>query len=159
AGRVTRRSDGSAIAGALVAIAKPWSGVTDKPATLVTTDSNGRWDAPDVAPGAYLLTATAPGFLSATLERFELAPGEGHTNVELALDAGGAAVSGTIADINGSPIAGARVIVHATFALEVSHVQFVTVTRADGGYRLDVADGSYQLEAAHDDYMPGWQNV
>jgi Carboxypeptidase regulatory-like domain/PDZ domain len=158
-GRVTRRSDGGPIAGAVVSIGKPWTGAAEVPAVLATTDGDGRWELPELAPGTYVLAATARGFVPAIHNQFEIAPDRSPPDLDLALDAGGTPVTGTVRDVNGSAIAGARVIAHAASADDIGHVELVAVTGANGSYRLDLADGRYQLEAAHDDYMPASESI
>jgi hypothetical protein len=79
------------------------------PSTIVVTDASGAWSATAIAAGSYKVTASAVGFLPASASALALASGERSDHVDLALASGGTTVSGTVSDIGGGPIAGARV--------------------------------------------------
>ncbi|HUJ61749.1 MAG TPA: carboxypeptidase regulatory-like domain-containing protein [Kofleriaceae bacterium] len=159
AGRITRASDHAGVGGALVSIALSDLGATLRggrhhiDATLVTTDASGAWRAPAVAPGRYVIAATALGYLPGSLEHITVAPGEQRTGLDLALAAGGTRVHGTVADVGGGPIAGARVTFRkgGRMDLEVKP-DFVAQSGADGAYQIDLPAGSYAAIASHDDY-------
>jgi hypothetical protein len=113
-GKVTRRDGGAPIAGAVIAIAAkpvgPRTGAApDAPSTVVVTDASGAWSAPAIVAGSYKVTASAVGFLPASTSSLAVAAGEHEDRVDLALASGGTIVSGTVSDIGGGVIAGARV--------------------------------------------------
>jgi hypothetical protein len=156
-GRVTRAGDGAPLAGAIVTISRPSSGVIDTPAIVATTDTDGRWAATDVAPGMYGVSATARGFVPATRENVAVSLG-GSGAIDLVLDAGGFAVTGTVKSADGKPVTGARVICYR-FGTGKPSFALVATTAADGTYRHDLADGEYQLETTHNDFTRQWENV
>ena len=161
-GRVTRTSDGAGIANAVVALSTydPMSQfMSQAPATIVVTDATGAWTAPKIAPGAYLVTATANGFLPRQLPKVWLAEGEQRTGVNVVLDAGGTLLHGTVTDIGGGPIGGAHVAVRRSDLLDLNAAELFTVTGPDGGYQLTLADGQYNVTVTHDDYTGGDNDV
>lgn len=157
-GRVTRASDGAGIAGAVVSLAPAELMAmffsSDSPTLVVVTDANGAWKAPIVPPGAYVVAATARGFLPGSKEKLVVGSAEQKSGIDLVLTAGGTIVSGTVTDVGGGPIADARVT--ATIDRDMPELwgraDLVTVTGADGRYELTLAEGEYSIEAKHDDY-------
>ncbi|MBZ0237501.1 MAG: carboxypeptidase-like regulatory domain-containing protein, partial [Deltaproteobacteria bacterium] len=91
-----------------------------------------------------LLPATVP---------VDVAPGATRRGIDLALEAGGAAVTGTVTDIGGGGIAQARVTArpYGVSALQSSD-ELVALTRDDGTYRLQLPDGSWHAAVTHDEY-------
>ena len=155
-GHVARRAGGAPIAGATVALQQSSFGSKfggqDAPPLIVTTDASGAWSAGKVPPGDYLITAAAPGFVPSTLPKLAIAAGESKSGLDLLLDAGGTAVRGTVSDVGGGPIGGARVAARAERELSEDAPPIVTLTGPDGHYELSLPDGSFALTAAHDDY-------
>jgi hypothetical protein len=159
AGKVTRKSDGSAVAGATIAIARVdiaagMGGRSEMAPIVVTTDASGAWLAPKVPPADYIVTASAPTFLPARHARIGVAPGEAKTGIDLALEPGGTLVSGLVSDVGGGPIAGARVIAleESLQAITGQTGVYITVSGDDGRYQLSLPDGTFELSAHHDDY-------
>ena len=156
AGRVTKQADGRGVAGAVVSLARAELGAelssTTVPTVVVTADANGAWEAKNVRPGDFMIAATAKGMLPSAREKLTIASGEQRTGIDIALAAGGTLVTGTVSDVGGGPIGGARVTAkRAAWSLKAG-AEFVTVTGADGTYELSLPDGSYRLNAEHDDY-------
>ena len=159
AGKVARKSDGAAVTGAIVAIARVdlaagLGSRGDAPPIVVTTDASGAWLAPKVPPADYIVTASAPGFLPARHARVHVAPGEAKTGIDLALEPGGTLVSGLVSDVGGGPIAGARVIAleESLRAITGQSGVYMALTGDDGRYQLSLPDGDFDLTARHDDY-------
>ncbi len=166
AGRVTRKSDGSPLAGATVAVMTAGLGpmMRDRNVlpTIATTDATGAWTLSQVAPGAYVVTATASGFLPAARERFALAAGEHRTSIDLALEPGGTLVHGTIADVGGGTIAGAQIVaiqdkLGALLGGKVA--PYVAQSGSDGRYELTLPPGAFQLAVHHDDYTEAQRDI
>ncbi|HEX3763211.1 MAG TPA: carboxypeptidase regulatory-like domain-containing protein [Kofleriaceae bacterium] len=160
-GRVTRRDGGAPIAGAVIAIAsKPEgsrTGAPDAPSTVVVADASGAWSAPAIAPGSYHVTASAVGFLPASTPALAVAAGERKDRVDLALASGGTTVSGTVTDIGGGAIAGARVTMRPSGTRSTSGMteEVVALSGDDGSYRLTLPAGDCAAAVTHDDYTRG----
>jgi hypothetical protein len=157
-GRVIRKADGAGIAGALVSLARAELGATmfeaaDAPTLVIATDARGVWTAPSVAPGAYVLAVTATGYLPATRDKLSVASGERTTGIDFALEAGGTLVSGTVTDVGGGPIAGARITVSRSDSIKMGgEAELVAIAGANGTYQIALANGAFTAEATHDDY-------
>ncbi|MCA9682583.1 MAG: carboxypeptidase regulatory-like domain-containing protein, partial [Myxococcales bacterium] len=95
-GRVLRADDGTPIPGATVLLSRkgivqgqaPQAGEPSRP-LLATTDAGGAWSLPGVEPGAYLLSATAEGFLPGTRADLRIRGGEARSDLDLRLRVGG----------------------------------------------------------------------
>lgn len=155
-GRVTRASDGSGVAGAVVSLA--WADLgadlasTKMPTIVAISDASGAWTADSVPPGEYVIAATATGLLPSSRAKLTLASGEQRSGIDFALDAGGTVVRGTVSDVGGGPIESARVTARReTWSLSPG-AELVTLTGADGTYQLTLPDAEYRLTAEHDDY-------
>lgn len=159
-GRVTRRDGGAPIAGAVVAIAAkpvgPRTGAQpEMPSTIVVTDASGAWSATAIAAGSYKVTASAVGFLPASTSA--IAAGERNDHVDLALASGGTTVSGTVSDIGGGPIAGARVTMRCESIRGARSAtdEVIALSGDDGSYKLTLPEGSCAARVTHDDYTNG----
>ncbi|HEY5925706.1 MAG TPA: carboxypeptidase regulatory-like domain-containing protein [Kofleriaceae bacterium] len=162
-GRVTKKADGSPIAGAVVSIAYAELGAdissVKKPTLLATTDDKGAWIAKDVPPGDYMLAATAKGMLPGSRDKLVVASGEQRSGIDFALDAGGTSIRGTVSDVLGGPIASARITAKRDSWSMTADAELVTLSGVDGTYELSVADGEYRMSAAHDDYTRSTESV
>lgn len=155
-GRVTNKAGGNPLAGATVSIAKAELGAmilpSQAPTLVVTTNASGTWSSA-VAPGTYIVAATSPGFFPGRSEKLVVGAGEQRGGVDLALEAGGTLVHGTVTDVGGGPIAGARITVHEDDELALGgRPDYVTLTGQDGTYQLTMRDGSYNAIASDEDY-------
>ncbi len=166
AGKVTRKPDGAGVAGATVSLARAgldlarMSGPGD-PSPIATTDATGAWAVPSLPPGTYVVAAAAPGLLPAATPRIEIAPGEHKTGLDLALAAGGTSVHGTVADVGGGGIAGARITIGSTAqtGMMFGRPEYVALTGADGRYDVSLPDGEFSAHATHDDYTSAHKNI
>ncbi|MEO8703042.1 MAG: carboxypeptidase regulatory-like domain-containing protein, partial [Kofleriaceae bacterium] len=157
AGRVTRASDGAGIPNAVVAIARvqvDFMGNDDgdeAPSMIATTDANGAWSVQAIPPATYVVSATATGFLPNSRDRL-VVPAGAHVDLDLVLTAGGTVVSGTVSDVGGGPIGGARITARLEGNPFASKPELVVLTNPEGRYQITLADGSYGLTASHEDY-------
>ena len=166
AGRVTKKADGSPLAGATLAISATGFGKImqehDEPPTIVTSNAAGAWNVPQLPPGTYTVTATARGFLPATHARFALAAGEQRTGIDLALEPGGTLVHGTISDVGGGPIGGATVYAIVSDPAQIiggNLSPYAVTSGGDGTYELSLPDGKFELAVHHDDYTEAQRSI
>lgn len=155
-GRVTRKADGSGVEGAIVSLGRAeldtMFGSSQETTLTVTTGAQGTWTATAVPPGRYTIAATAKGLVPATIDKVVIAEGEKRTGVDLALDAGGTVVSGTISDVGGGPVPGARITITKDASTPFGQGELVTLAGPDGKYEVTLAQGRYEANVAHDDY-------
>ena len=157
-GHVTRKADGAPIAGAVVALARGDAGLKfeerDTTNLVSVTDAAGAWTAPKVPPGQYVVTATAKGYLPGAHDKIAVVSGEARSGIDVALAPGGTLVHGTVSDVGGGPIAGARVAaVRASLdSIASGPTPYLALTGNDGRYELTLPDGPFALSAGHDDY-------
>ncbi len=167
-GKVTRASDGSPVAGATVAVSRDSlmpmmgrrgsRGAEDAPSTVITTDASGAWTVRSIAAGTYSVGVTAAGLQPGSKVHVAVAPND-HTTVDLALVAGGIAVTGTVTDVGGGPIDKARVTTVMTGKqLFGGRAELVAMTGPDGKYQLHLGDGDYMAIASHEDYTRSMKN-
>jgi protocatechuate 3,4-dioxygenase beta subunit len=175
-GTVTNNASGAPIANATISIKKldvtlsmnkvhltlelALFASVQSPTLVVTTSATGTWTSA-VPPGTYIVAAAAPTFVPERTERIVVAAGEQRSGIDLRLGAGGTLVHGTVADVGGGPIAGARVTLEEADDLWIDNnlspadkPAFVTFTGPDGSYQLTVRDGAYSATARHDDCTP-----
>jgi protocatechuate 3,4-dioxygenase beta subunit len=149
AGRVTD-AHGKPIEGAIVRLAPREDG---EPLTA-RTGADGGYSFDDVAPGRYAASASAAGFLARAAGDVVLAAGD-HRALDVSLDAGGRALSGTVTDATGGPIGG--VVVEAAPERGVLSGSgpdvAAAITDTKGHYALTVAEGSYKVSATHAEYV------
>ena len=162
-GRVTNKASGAGIANAVVALSSggAFGGELGIGAPMVTavTDATGAWTAPSVAPSDYIITATAAGFLPAQTPKLSIGSGEQRKDIALALAPGGTLVKGTVTDIGGGPIEGAKIALIGEERFDWNSASYVVLTGHDGTYQVSLADGNYAIAAKHDDYVPKSQSV
>jgi protocatechuate 3,4-dioxygenase beta subunit len=139
--------DGRALDGAVVAAVLLVDGAAPRPVAL-TRSQKGRFRLADLPAGTFAVSATLPGRRSASKKPLVVAESETLHGVELVLAEGGVAVSGTVSDAGGGPIAGARI-----WAWRWDEkVDFFVESDVAGRYRIDLAPGSYQLRADAEGY-------
>lgn len=160
AGRVTDAASGRGIAGALVLLRPRGIGAPTLPdgsraPITATTDDGGDWSVPLVAPGRYVLTASAPAHLPASRSDLSLRSGGPNPGLDLALSPGGHPLRGTVLDVGGGPIEGAIITVEREGdgnVINLAPTHFPAVSDADGEFAVQVADGRYGVTAWHPDY-------
>ncbi|HUS30715.1 MAG TPA: carboxypeptidase-like regulatory domain-containing protein, partial [Kofleriaceae bacterium] len=158
AGRVTRAQDGAPVAGATVSLAPAELMAmfikSDMPTLVATTDANGNFKAATVMPGAYVVAATASGYLPGAHTKITVQQGEARTGIDIALTQGGTIVKGTVTDVGGGAIGDARITANKGSEIPdlSGHSEFVVITKPDGTYEITLPDGEFRLEASHDDY-------
>ncbi|HEY3806446.1 MAG TPA: carboxypeptidase regulatory-like domain-containing protein [Kofleriaceae bacterium] len=161
-GRVTRKTDGSGIAGAVVSLGRADLGGMigmGGPTPIAVTDPTGAWTLAAVPPAMYVVSATANGFMPASAPRVTLASGEQRAGITIALEAGGTLVHGTVTDIGGGPVAGVHIQLRPDSARMLEGGVLVALSGADGKYQIAVRDGPYSITAKHDDYADKEKSV
>ncbi len=158
-GRVTRKTDGAAIAGAIVTLSTPRELLTGRHAPqieCVRTDTDGRWSLTLHKPDRYEVSATAPGYASASRTRMHVSSSVKLDDIDFELAEGGVVIEGVVTSSDGDGLDGALVIARLEPA---RHKAFTAVADANGRYALSLAEGMYHLEAAYDDYASEWGRV
>ena len=148
------------VAGALVC-ARGWSSELGtepfrEPACAIA-DSRGAYTIERLLPARYAVTASARPYRPALYTRDRgilLADGARVTGIAIVLRGAGVELTGVIADVNGGPIARARVTAMA--GREVRESAAVTIESDDQGrFALWVAPGRQQVTAEADGYVAG----
>lgn len=104
-------------------------------------------------PGTYRIAASAPDHEPASASR-ELHAGE-QAQVAITLPSGGRTLVGTVTDVTGGPISGARVDAAKLGGTATpSDAVATAITGPDGHYKLTVAEGQLLVAASHPDYSP-----
>ncbi|MCE9635623.1 MAG: sigma-70 family RNA polymerase sigma factor [Planctomycetes bacterium] len=147
-GRVVAASDGQAIAGALVRVAKePESSLptrTEIPAVAAVSDTKGQFRVDGAPPGTTIVSVEAEGFITAS-SRVSV-PSTAPIVVNLSP---GLEVSGRIELADGSPVEGVGVVLSRSNApAGADNWHGAPETGADGIFRLrGLAPGTYVLSA------------
>jgi len=146
-GRV-RGPAGAALAGAIVHL-DPDDG---EPTTIVA-GGDGAFVVDDLEPGAYTISASAPGYVPDVEREVSMRGGE-TTRVELSLERGGVTLRGTVSDASVGPIAGA-VVAAAPYdgVFGQRRDGGAAITDVEGRYTLTLAPGAYRVRAAHGEYV------
>lgn len=143
-GRVRRRSDGAPVPFATVQ-AVPASTAGAQRSFRVVSERDGTFKAVDLEPGAFWVSASAPGLSTRQALFDRLEPGEQLGNVELWVEPG-YAISGHVTRGSSSP-GGAPLRIVASALSEQSGSVAGNVDSV-GNYRIDgLAPGSYRLSA------------
>lgn len=134
-----------------------------RPPRHVRSDAQGRfvlaldrdpWE--ESPPRRLRITATLPGYLPA-LRELALAD---EASVELLLDPGGLALSGTVSEVDGGVVPGALVYARAeTDNLSLQSPRYAALTDDQGHYRLDLAPSDYIITFAAADYVGARRSV
>lgn len=120
----------------------------------VTTDAEGEFDAFELIPGTWELTPSRMGYVKATPHSEDLDPDEREVEVTLYLDPG-LAIAGVVVDLQGQPLANARVAVSGT-TRDGRNVRHGARTKGDGQFRLTgFESGTYRLTA----WRSGYRNT
>jgi len=111
------------------------------------SDRRGRFSLAEIPPGFYDLSVFADEYLPQSLSQREGAltmvvvlPGQTRRGVEFKLVAGGAEATGSVRDVDGKPIVGARVAA-------LGDVRALAVAGEDGTFRLWVGEGPLAVVA------------
>jgi len=129
------------------------------------TDPQGRYGFDDLYAGTYWVSASAPhhipnmfaGPKPDKVSSLVLAPGQRRDDIDIALAPGGVEVRGTVADINGGPIAEAWVGV-SPGNWYGGRAAATTRSAADGTFTAWVAAGPIDAQASADGYANGSQS-
>ena len=149
-GMVIDGSSKQPIAGAVVHAA---TGESDD-GYAVRAGADGSFTLADIDAGDYVVSASAPGHAPSVGTHVHLDPG-GSGRVTLTLAPGANAVTGTVSDVSGGPVAGAIVRfvpIHGVLGARAAD-SFAALTGDDGGFSLGVPDGLYRAAVTHPDYV------
>jgi protocatechuate 3,4-dioxygenase beta subunit len=114
-----------------------------------TSDAGGAFVVKSLSPGRYVLRVSAPGYASTFRGDVRVTVDERSGGVRVVLDPG-AGWYGTVTDVEGRPVSGARLVAIAMMGEAAPRVDRVdAVSASDGAYRLDtlVAGVRYYVEA------------
>ncbi len=121
---------------------------------VAKTNRDGVAHVAELAPGAWTISASAPGHVPVAAPERTLAAGE-TANVVLVLELGGRSLIGTVSDASGGPIAGARVDAAVLGGrAQRSDAVASMFTGSDGRYALTTGEGEVLVAVHHPDYSP-----
>ena len=159
-GRVLDLASGRGVSGALVQLRPHGFGrpiTPDDPGTPLTasTDDDGAWTISRLAPGRYVLTASAPDHLPGQRGDLALLSGQANTGLDLALERGGHPLRGTVSDVSGGPIEGVVIAIEGEGdgnMIDFSRTTYPALSDDEGQFVVQVRDGVYTVSAWHPDY-------
>ncbi|MBL8896047.1 MAG: sigma-70 family RNA polymerase sigma factor [Planctomycetes bacterium] len=162
--RITGRvidSRGAGVEGATIFLSR--HGRWQEDFDVAVSGANGAYAVDGMAIGAHV-GARKPGY-AASMMRFVFASrGEERGNIDLRLRQGGGAIAGRVTNVDGAPLAGARVVVDAeafehetsddgTFYLQA--FERFAWSESDGTFRVDeLLDGSHKVVVRAAGYAP-----
>ncbi len=120
----------------------------------VRAGADGSFTLADIDAGDYVVSASAPEHAPSVGTHVHLDPG-GSSKVTLTLAPGANAVTGTVSDVSGGPVAGAVVRfvpIHGVLGVRAAD-GFAALTGDDGTFSLGVPDGLYRAAVTHPDYV------
>jgi hypothetical protein len=152
-----RDANAVTIAGATVCI----DGGADA-SQCTSTNAQGAYVIGELSPGAYGVTASAPHFKPShyrtgkdqRITSVTVAPAERRTGIDVVLDAGAVALTGTVVDVNGGPIGHARVRALVDGTLDRPEWYPPVEADAAGTFTLWVKPGDIRVSAQADGYAP-----
>jgi protocatechuate 3,4-dioxygenase beta subunit len=145
---VTVRDASGPLAGATVRLSH------EGDVTIVQTGADGTARADSLEAGDWNISASADGHAPAAAAAKTLRAGE-TTKIEIVLAPGGRLLAGTVTDVTGGPIAGARVdAAKLDGSVRPSDAVASATTGADGKYKLTVAEGQLLVAASEASYAP-----
>ncbi|MEO8504007.1 MAG: carboxypeptidase-like regulatory domain-containing protein [Acidobacteriota bacterium] len=140
--------DGTPLPGISVSAGVSPSGTTTGVPAVDTTDGDGHYRLPAVAPGHATVSAAKPEG-GRTARELDVKPGENELDLRFQ---GGVEVSGTVVDDRGGPVGGAHVALSSTSRSGGGEGKR-TETATDGRFAFkDVHDGEYRMVAWSDGY-------
>ncbi len=124
------------------------------------TDDEGAFSFPDVAPGSFQMSASAPGHQRAELRGLEVKAGQDLSGIAIQLPAG-ATVEGQVTSTEGKPLADAEVLVADAAVNGIAGFSpFQSETDDDGQYRIEgISPGPHTLEARASGYRRAVRDV
>ncbi len=143
-GRVV--DDQGGVAGASVTLLRRGALVPQQ----VESDSTGAWSFSEVAPGEYLVGASAAQHVPSNLQYFAITDRD-RGGVVLELARGGEAVTFVVTDAVGGPVADA--LLHVRDTSKPKAAAFAT-TDDEGRRVVDLGRGSYRVRVSHERYAP-----
>lgn len=130
----------------------------DGDVVVVKSGADGVARADGLAPGTWAISASAADHEPAALPAEQLDAGEA-ARLAITLVAGGRKLTGTVTDVTGGPVAGARIDAARSDGGRPSRAFATTVTGADGTYELSVAEGMLLVAARSADYAAQSRHV
>ncbi len=145
--------DGGAIAGRVTTAGQPLAGATvcarDQRVACATSDASGAYELADLAPGSYVVWASAPGFLAHGPKSPVKLASRARVPLDLVLADAGVVVTGTVSDVRGKPIAGATVRVGTTRDAP----RYTATSATDGTFRAWAPAGDVFVAATADGFI------
>ena len=131
----------------------------DGDVVVVRTDRSGMAHADKLAVGRWAISASAPGFQPTGVAKRRIAAGE-IAKLALTLMNGGRQLVGTVTDVTGGPIAGARIdAARLTALVQPEAAVATTLSETDGTYQITVGEGPLLVAASSPDYASQSQHV
>jgi hypothetical protein len=144
-----------AVAGALVCAAcAGCEGTSAAAAPCTTSKDDGAYAFDELLPGAYVVHATAAGFVPGSAaggDPIALVAGEARSGVDVALEEGGARLAGHVIDATGGPVPHARV---RAVRLIDPRVSLDVETDDAGRFELSLRPGFILVVAEAEGYAP-----
>src|SRR5262245_58344340 len=158
AGHVTDGA-GNAIANAVVRLAPRRERDGGAP-IAARTGADGAYLFDDVAPGRFVASAAANGFLAKDGGELSIAAGERRT-LDFQLAPGGRPLAGTVTDATGGPVGGALVVAARERGALAAPAPDVAAAFTDdaGKYAMTVVEGAYRVSASHAEYVGATRRV
>lgn len=132
---------------------------------VVRTDENGQYVIPDFEPGVYSVTATAPNYMTLTMNSITISSHSGSFSMPtfelLSADMSGSnVVSGTAVDAaTGVGLANVTLKIREGWNTTSGSVIATTTTDESGAYSISLARGYYTIEFCLDSYNSDFVNV
>ncbi len=132
---------------------------------VVTTDENGYYSVSDFETGVYSVEATAPGYMTLTLNAITINSDGGNFTLPtfemLSSDMSGTnTIAGTAVDATtGAGMADVNLIIRANWNNQSGDVLMTATTDENGAYSVELARGYYTIEFAKDGYVSNFVNV
>ncbi len=126
---------------------------------VLQTGGDGVARAEDLEPGSWQASASARGHVPAASQTTELRAGI-VTPLTIRLSTGGQTLRGTVSDVTGGPVAGARIDAARIDQLgRPGDAVATTLSGVDGAYQLSVVQGALHVAVASADYAPQGRTV